>query len=93
MLVKRNTAPQGAVAARIKAWAAERFGEGDEEAWLVTEESCRGPASRGLQTTLVLIHPAARIAFRLPRPMAEVTPQDIAELGAPAAALAAEACC
>lgn len=80
------------IAARIKAWAERRFGAG-EEAWLVTEAACVVPGSPPLQTTLVLLHPAAQIAFRITRPMADITPADIAALGENAAALAAEACC
>jgi hypothetical protein len=92
--MKWNTHPREAahIAARIKAWAQQRFGTG-EEAWLVTEAACVVPGSPPLQTTLVLLHPAARIAFRIPRPMADITPGDIAALGETAAALAAEACC
>lgn len=93
MLLKRHTAPQAAeIAARIKRWAEARFGAG-EEAWLVSEQRCVLEVGRGLQTTLVLIHPAARLAFRIPRPMGQVSEADIAALGAPAASLAAEGCC
>lgn len=45
------------------------------------------------QTTLALLHPAASLSFRIAKPMAEVTETDIWELGASAAALAAEGCC
>ena len=80
------------VAARIKLWAVERFGEG-EEAWMVSETLCRVPGRAPRQTVLALMHPAASIAFRLPMPMAEVTQADVAALGETAARLAAEACC
>ena len=93
MLLKRHTAPQAAeVAARIKGWARARFGDG-EEAWMVTEEACRRTDGPGRQTMLVLLHPAASLAFRIARPMADVAQADIDALGHSAAALAAEACC
>lgn len=79
-------------AGRIKAWLEERFGSG-EEAWIVTEASCLEPGRPPRQTTIVLIHPAASLSFRVARPMVMVTQADIAELGEAAAALAAEGCC
>lgn len=84
--------PGAAAAARIKAWAASRFGDGDE-AWVVTETLCRVPGAAPRQTVIALLHPAASIAFRLEMPMDEVTQAHIADLGARAAALAAEGCC
>ena len=77
---------------RIKSWLEARF-PSDEESWIVTEASCLEPGRPPRQTTLALIHPAASLSFRLPKPMAEVTEADVMELGAPAAALAAEGCC
>ncbi len=79
-------------AGRIKAWAEARFGAGDE-AWIVTEASCLEPGRPPRQTTLALIHPAAALSFRIAKPMVAVTEDDIRELGAGAAALAAEGCC
>jgi hypothetical protein len=81
-----------AIAARIKAWAVARFGEGDE-AWMVSETACAVPGQPPLQTVIALLHPAASIAFRIARPMAEITAGDIAGLGEAAASLAAEGCC
>lgn len=81
-----------AAAARIKAWLLARFGVADE-AWIVTEASCLEPGRPPRQTTIVLIHPAASLSFRIARPMAAVTPADIAALGEAAAMLAAEGCC
>ncbi|MFT3810605.1 MAG: hypothetical protein QM698_11865 [Micropepsaceae bacterium] len=79
-------------AARIKAWLEARF-PSDCEAWIVTEASCLEPGRPPRQTTLSLVHPAAGLSFRIAKPMAEVDEADIAELGARAAALAAEGCC
>lgn len=79
-------------AARIKRWAVERFGEGDE-AWMVTETACVVPGQPPRQTVIALIHPAASLAFRIPRPMDQVTRLDISGLGEAAATLAAEGCC
>jgi len=91
--MKLNTVPHAArQASRIKALAVARFGEG-EEAWLVTEEACGRAEGQGRSTLLVLLHPATQIAFRILRPMADIGPADIAELGERAATLAAEACC
>ncbi len=59
----------------------------------MTEASCLEPGRPPRQTTLALIHPAASLSFRLAKPMVEVTEADIRELGAGAAALAAEGCC
>ena len=59
----------------------------------MTEASCLEPGRPPRQTTLALIHPAASLSFRIAKPMAEVTEADIMELGARAAALAAEGCC
>jgi hypothetical protein len=80
------------IAARIKAWAMARFGEG-EEAWMVTETRCAVPGRAPRHTIVALIHPAAFITFRIPRPMAEIEASDIDALGEPAAQLAAEGCC
>jgi len=82
----------GDIAARIKAWAMARFGEG-EEAWMVTETRCAVPGKAPRQTIVALIHPAAFVAFRIPRPMNEIEAADIDALGTPAAQLAAEGCC
>jgi hypothetical protein len=84
--------PDAGAAARIKAWAASRFGDG-AEAWLVTETTCRIPGAAPRQTVIALLHPAASIAFRLDKPVSAVTEADILHLGARAAALAAEGCC
>lgn len=93
MTLKLSTGRGDAAAAgRIKAWLIARFGAGDE-AWIVTEASCLEPGRPPRQTTLALIHPAAALQFRIPRPMAEIAEADILELGAAAAALAAEGCC
>lgn len=80
------------VHARIKAWAAARFGDG-EEVWLVSETRCVTPGAPPRQTLIALLHPAARVTFRLPAPPEEVTRSDIDALGAAAASFAAEACC
>jgi len=79
-------------AGRIKAWLERRFGAG-EEAWIVTEASCLEPGRPPRQTTIVMIHPAASLSFRIAKPMAAVDAADIAELGEAAAELAAEGCC
>jgi hypothetical protein len=79
-------------AGRIKAWLEGRFGSGDE-AWIVTEASCLEPGRPPRQTTIVMIHPAASLSFRIPKPMAAVAAADIADLGEAAALLAAEGCC
>lgn len=81
-----------ALTARIKSWLEARF-PSDEDCWIVTEASCLEPGRPPRQTTLALIHPAANLSFRIAKPMAEVSQADIAELGAVAAALAAEGCC
>jgi hypothetical protein len=91
-MLKRLTLSHAGAASRIKAWAAARFGEG-EEAWLVSEDPCLNPDGPGRTTTLALVHPVAQIVFRIPVPMAEVTPGDVNALGEVAARLAAEACC
>ncbi len=93
MTLKLSTGRGDAAAAgRIKAWLIARFGAGDE-AWIVTEAACLEPGRPPRQTTLALIHPAASLSFRIPKPMAAVGEADIAELGEAAAALAAEGCC
>ncbi|MFO1236211.1 MAG: hypothetical protein U1F24_04220 [Alphaproteobacteria bacterium] len=93
MAMKLSTVPHAARhAARIKALAVARFGEG-EEVWLVTEEACGRTDGSGRSTVVALLHPAAQIAFRILRPMAEIGPADIDALGEAAALLAAEACC
>lgn len=92
MLKLGPSAEQAAVARRIKAWAVARFGAG-EEAWLVTETPCRILGRPSRQTVVALVHPAARIAFRLPCGMHEITRADIEALGDGGARLAAEGCC
>lgn len=79
-------------ARRIKDWAVERFGAGDD-IWLVTETACAVPGRPPRQTLLALVHPAARLVFRLPMAMNDVGRGDIEALGEAAAALAAEGCC
>ncbi len=69
-----------------------RFGTGDE-AWIVTEASCLEPGRPPRQTTLMLVHPAATLVFRVAKPMAELCEADIQGLGEAAAQLAAEGCC
>lgn len=92
MLKLRSSPDHAAAACRIKALAVARFGAG-EEAWLVTETLCREPGLPPRQTLIALIHPAARLVFRVAKPIAEVTGDDVAALGDPAANLAAEGCC
>jgi len=81
-----------AAAGRIKDWAVARFGSGDE-AWIVTEARCVEPGRPPRQTTLVLLHPAASLSFRIAKPMLEISAADIGDLGEAAALLAAEGCC
>lgn len=81
-----------AVAARIKAWASDRFGAG-EEAWLVTERICAAPGQPARQTVILMLHPAASITFRIGKAMNEIEQADIDSLGDTAAQLAAEGCC
>ena len=85
-------ASSAASAARIKRWAIDRFGDG-EEAWMVTETACIVSGQPPRQTIIALIHPAASIAFRIAKPLDAVTATDIAGLGEAAATLAAEGCC
>lgn len=92
MLKLRTASGHAAIARRIKSWAVARFGAG-EEAWLVSEAACRTPGQPARQTVVALCHPAARLVFRLPLPMAAITERDIAALGDAAANCAAEACC
>jgi hypothetical protein len=88
----RSVSSTPGAAARIKRWAVERFGEGDE-AWMVTETACVVPGQPPRQTVIALIHPAASIAFRIPKPLDAITADDIGGLGEAAATLAAEGCC
>ena len=69
-----------------------RFGSGDE-AWIVTEASCLEPGRPPRQTTLVLLHPAASLSFRIAKAMTAVDEADVMALGEAAALLAAEGCC
>jgi len=82
----------GTAAARIKDWAADRFGAG-EEAWLVTETICAAPGQPARQTVILMLHPAATITFRIGKAMTEIEQLDIDALGDTAAQLAAEGCC
>lgn len=79
-------------AAQIKSWASERFGDG-AETWVVGETACVTPGAPPRQTVIALIHPAARISFRIPAPPEAITRADIQALGEAAASFAAEACC
>ncbi len=93
MALKLNNGRGDAFAAgRIKAWLEGRFGAG-EEVWIVTEASCLEPGRPPRQTTIVMLHPAASLSFRLAKPMAAVGEADIAPRGAAAAPQAAEGCC
>ncbi len=79
-------------AARVRQLLIARFGEG-EERWLVVEAACAVPGRPARQTAIACLHPAASLAFRIPKPVEDIDSDDVAALGAAAVALAAEGCC
>lgn len=69
-----------------------RFGAG-EEAWLVSSVDCLAPGCPPRQTLIACLHPAARITFRINKPVEAVTFDDVEALGERHVRTAAEACC
>jgi hypothetical protein len=75
--------PDPAAAARVRGWAAELFGLGPDAAVLVTELRCGEDDCPDVETVIaVLGEPGKARTHKLPKPVAEVTRDEVAALAA-----------
>jgi hypothetical protein len=84
MFGSRNQGGAGHCARRIKDWARELLGAGEEASILVSELACSEPGCPPIETVIAILDgPGSARRYKLHRPSAEVTREDVARLAAP----------
>lgn len=75
----RAAKPDPHTIARIKDWTAVSLGGSDEITLAVNEIACTDPACPGVETVILVMAPGAKTrAFKVGKPIEEVTEQDVA---------------
>ncbi len=78
-----NAGAAGATARRIKDWVREIFAPGDDVTILVSELTCSEPGCPPIETVIALFRGKEQpIKYKIHRPSAEVTREDVAALAA-----------
>ena len=76
---KRRTAPDDAIRHRILAWTREAAGLSEDSVVKVNDTLCPDPACPGLETIILVMEKGRRTrAFKVEKPMAEVSRSDVA---------------
>ena len=89
MFAMKDTSRGGAAgsARQIKAWARELLAPADSDTILVSELACREPGCPPIETVIAVLRgPGDSTQYKLHRPSAEITREDIARLAAAPAA-------
>jgi hypothetical protein len=76
--------PDGAATARIKAWVAAALAPDDERTILVTELACTEPGCPPVETVIALLQQGEPERWKLHKPVATVTEDDVRALFAEA---------
>jgi hypothetical protein len=72
-----NPRPDATATARVKGWVAAALPPGDERTILVTELACTEPGCPPVETVIALLGPGEREQWRLHKPVAAITEDDV----------------
>jgi hypothetical protein len=72
--------PDGAATARVKAWATAALAPDHERAVLVTELACSEPGCPPVETVIALLGPGEPQRWKIHKPVAELTEDDVRAL-------------